>query len=188
MSVGEAADNAKHAQDAAQLAASPSFGALAAITGTGALAAIVMVAALGSDVSGAPPGSQVIDVVQTAEIDQARVSLDAAVAAGLTAEAKSCKAPLAYVTLATSAPAAANAPATVRIRSGNYLSPTFVVSPVPQRVAIPFPAPFPTGQGVLTIEGQAQGLGVALAPVWRTDNLPGRATINVWWNAKARPC
>jgi hypothetical protein len=32
---------------------------------------------------------------------------------------------------------------TVRVRSGSYLSPAFHVTEAPQRVAIPYPAPYP---------------------------------------------
>ena len=60
------------------------------------------------------------------------------------ADAKSCKAPIASVVL-VKRPGTASA--LVRIRSGDDSSPAFQVTDIPQRIAIPYPAPYPTGRG-----------------------------------------
>jgi hypothetical protein len=57
-----------------------------------------------------------------------------------------CPQPLAWVSLARAKP---GPPMTIRLRSGNYISPTFNLAGAPVRVAIPYPAPYEIGQGTL---------------------------------------
>jgi hypothetical protein len=102
----------------------------------------------------------------------------ASIAAAAAEQAKSCKAPIASAVL-TNAPGAG--PRIVQIRSGNYISPPFTLSDVPQRVAFPYPAPFEAGKGVLSIEGAVKGTTVTLHPTATVDPPAPSYVINVWW-------
>ncbi len=99
-------------------------------------------------------------------------------------DARQCKAPLAYLTVSAEAGAAS----AIRIRSGNFLSPQILVTPSPRRVAIPFPAPYPSGKGVLVVEGEAHGLTLWLTPATHYTKLNGPAAINVVWSPTVPPC
>ncbi len=122
--------------------------------------------------------------VATADLAGAAVTLDPAVSQQAVSDAKACKLPIAWVTLAR---LPGGTGGMVRIRSGSYLSPAFAVSDTPQRVAIPFPAPYETGRGVLWMVGEAKGLDVRLYPGWSAASLDGAAPINVVWTPKD-PC
>jgi hypothetical protein len=91
---------------------------------------------------------------------------------------------LGYLTV-VAAPGAT--PGKIRIRSGAYVSPNILVTDAPRRIAIPYPAPYQTGRGIITIEGAAQDLRVWLKPVWQAPALAGAATISVTWIPK-KPC
>ncbi len=54
----------------------------------------------------------------------------------------------------------------IRIRSGDYFSPTFTPSEVPHRVAIPYPEPYAVGRGTISVLGATSGVMIALQPVW----------------------
>jgi hypothetical protein len=163
----------------------PLFIALAgaAITATviaGAMATDRTVAASQASSSAEPTLAK----VATVDLAGAAVTLDPAVSQQAVSDAKACKVPIAWVTLAK---LPGGTGGTVRIRSGSYLSPAFAVSDAPQRVAIPFPAPYETGRGVLWMVGEAKGLDVRLYPGWSTPSLDGAAPINVVWTPKD-PC
>jgi hypothetical protein len=64
---------------------------------------------------------------------------------------------------------------------------TFQVTDTAQRVAIPYPAPYPAGKGVLAVEGEASGVVISLAPDWRIEALHGMQTLDVWWETN-KPC
>jgi hypothetical protein len=64
------------------------------------------------------------------------------------------------------------------------VSPSYVLTDQPQRIAIPFPAAYPSGRGVISVEGQAQNLAVALTPTWKINSLTGTAAMNVIWAPK----
>ncbi|MDR3484234.1 MAG: hypothetical protein P4M05_04910 [Bradyrhizobium sp.] len=114
------------------------------------------------------------------QIDAAAATMNPADAKGAVDDAKSCRVPLAEITLA----AASGTTSTIRVRSGSYLSPSYVLTDQPQRIAIPFPASYPSGRGVISIEGQAQNLAVALTPTWKINSLTGTAARNVIWTPK----
>jgi hypothetical protein len=159
------------------------------ITGAGALLTAGMVAAAmvsGSVASNgaATSGEPTLSALAAGEIAAASVTLDPATSASAVAEAKSCKAPLASVTL-VKAPGSPSG--TVRIRSGGYLSPAFHVTEAPQRVAIPFPAAYPTGRGVLSVVGASAGLSIYLTPGWSVQGLNGAASTHVVWTP-GNPC
>jgi hypothetical protein len=174
-------------------AKSPSaFGALAIVVAGAALTGAIVgaVVAPGSTGSGlqasqAAGGSEpTLAKVAPSEIANAIVTLDPATSQQVAADAKACKAPIAWVTL-TKQPGSAGG--LVRIRSGAYLSPAFQASDVPQRIAMPYPAPYETGRGVLWVIGEGNGLEIDLYPGWTVASLNGTAPINVIWTP-TDPC
>jgi hypothetical protein len=132
----------------------------------------------------APAGQEsVLEVLVPADINAALPTLDPIAAKTAVDEAKNCKAPLAWVTLTQQAGGNGGM---VRIRSGLYMSPPIKLSPVPQRVAIPYPAPYPTGRGVLTLVGEADQVGFFLRPGGVQD-VNGTYSVNVRWQVRT-PC
>jgi hypothetical protein len=91
----------------------------------------------------------------------------------------SCRRPLAWVTL-VSAPG--EPPGRIRLISGSYYSPLFEVSATPIRVALPFPAPYEAGQGVLTAIDAGGGATISLLPAWRVSVEDGKTTRPVTWH------
>jgi hypothetical protein len=90
---------------------------------------------------------------------------------------KSCPLQLAWVSVMRMA----EEPTTIRLRSGSYFSPLFALSDAPQRIALPYPAPYETGHGVLTamiISGRAM---IALTPHWLVTAQHGGTTGEVYW-------
>jgi len=118
------------------------------------------------------------------DITTAFPTLDAATSKAAVEDAKSCKAPLAWVTLVKRPGARGGM---VRISSGSYLSPPFQLTDAPQRIAIPYPAPYPTGRGVLSLVGDADEVWFYLTPGWFIQALKGTASINVHWTP-GNPC
>lgn len=90
---------------------------------------------------------------------------------------RGCEA-LAVVTLA--APPG-GPPARVRLRSGSYDSPAFLLTAAPMRVAIPYPAPVEAGRGTLMVISDGGEAVVALLPPWRLPTAPGEASRLVTW-------
>ena len=89
-----------------------------------------------------------------------------------------CRLPLASVSL-VSAPG--QPPGHIRLISGTYVSPVFEVSAAPVRVAIPFPAPYEIGHGILTAMGDGGSATIALLPAWRVSAADGKTTHAVTW-------
>lgn len=131
-------------------------------------------------------GRKVVDPeLQTVAKDQladAVLSIERS-ATALAEEAKQCRTAMAFVTLQ----AASGQSSVVRIRSGSYVSPNITITDSPRRVAVPYPAPYPTGKGVLSIEGTARGLKAWLNPGRTFESLDQPAWIPVVWTPKA-PC
>jgi len=102
--------------------------------------------------------------------------------AGFLAQSKQraggCPLPLAWVSVAL---APGQPAATVRLRSGSYFSPVFNLSDVPVRVAIPYPAPYETGHGMLTAMDAGGAAIIALLPAWHVPAQTGDATRAVTW-------
>ena len=144
---------------------------------TGALLAGALAALKSSN-----PSRIEIASVPKEQLDEATLSIDRS-AAALAEEARQCKTSLSFVTLQASP----GQPATIRIRSGSYLSPSITVMENARRVAVPFPAPYAVGKGSLSIEGKARGLNVWLNPGRHFTTLDGAALIHVVWTPKA-PC
>lgn len=121
--------------------------------------------------------------VEAADLDAAAQSIPAAEAATHIADAKACRIPMAVLTL-RARPGQAG---TVRIRSGDYWSPSIRVSNEALRVAIPYPAPYETGVGDLAIEGYGASYDVFLRPGWISAGRRGVSLVHVWWTPK-QPC
>jgi hypothetical protein len=94
-----------------------------------------------------------------------------------------CPQPLAWVSLA-SPPEQSGVK--VKLKSGNYFSPTYTLSATPMRVAIPFPSPYETGRGTLTVLHDSGGAIVALQPAWRTPAQAGEGVRVVTWRTSNR--
>ena len=123
-------------------------------------------------------------LVAPTEISDASKTLDPASSEQLASRAKECSVPLAQVAI-WKTPGASGG--TIRIRSGSYISPVFTLTDAPQRVAIPFPAPYASGQGVISVEGAADGAVISVSPAWQINSLVGSASLHVIWTPKD-PC
>ena len=144
-----------------------------------ALMAGIAIAAMLSSQRSSGEGAELASVAGF-EIDAAATTMNPAGAKDAVEDAKSCRVPLAEITLA----AATGTTPTIRVHSGSYVSPSYVLTDQPQRIAIPFPAAYPSGRGVISVEGQAQNLAVALTPTWKINSLTGTAALNVIWTPK----
>ena len=89
-----------------------------------------------------------------------------------------CRTPLAWVTLALPP---GEPVSHIRLISGSYFSPVFNLSVTPIRVAIPFPAPYETGSGVLTAIDAGGAATISLLPTWRVSAQEGKTTRPVTW-------
>ena len=125
-----------------------------------------------------------LSLVAPTEITDASRTLDPASSDQLVSRAKECSVPLAQVAIWKTPGASGGA---IRIRSGAYISPIFNLTDAPQRVAIPFPAPYASGRGVISVEGTADGAVISLLPAWHINSLVGSGSINVIWTPKD-PC
>ena len=123
-----------------------------------------------------------LEVLLPNEINGALPTLDPGASKAAVDDAKNCKAPLAWVTLTQQN----GHGGMVRIRSGQYLSPPIKLTPIPQRIAIPYPAPYPMGRGVLTLVGEADQVGFYLRPGGISD-VNGTYSVNVRWQVR-NPC
>ena len=141
--------------------------------------AIVLVSANSS--SGAASD---LSIVVTADIGAAAQTMDPGAASQLAAAARNCSVPIAHVVIAK---LPGSAGGVIRIRSAIYLSPPFQLTDVPQQVAVPFPAPYPVGAGMLGVEGSATGVVISLRPGWTIPTLDGAAVRNVTWKVGS-PC
>ena len=99
--------------------------------------------------------------------------------AGFKDRSKACPRPLAWVSIVSEPGQPA---ATVRLRSGNYISPLFQLTEVPTRVAVPYPGPYERGTGTLTLVGAGAHVAVALLPVWHVVVQGTDASRNVTWH------
>jgi len=124
-----------------------------------------------------------LEVLVPADINAALPTLDPGTSKAAVDDAKNCKAPLAWVTL-TQRPGEHGD--MVRVRSGPYLSPPIKLTTTPQRVAIPYPAPYPAGRGVLSLVGEADQVGFYLRPGGVHD-VNGTYSVNVRWQVR-NPC
>jgi hypothetical protein len=157
---------------------SPQWRRLAPPLIAGLVAGVAIAAVLSSQRSNGE-GAELASVAGF-QIDAAATTMNPAAAKDAVDDAKNCRVPLAVITLA----AASGTTSTIRVHSGSYVSPSYVLTDQPQRIAIPFPAAYPSGRGVISVEGQAQNLDVALIPTWKINSLTGTAARNVIWTSK----
>jgi hypothetical protein len=143
------------------------------------LTALVVAFALGLN-----PGSSndaKLTAIAVSELDAAASTLLGSQATQRVADAKTCKAPLAVLTVVKQG---GSPDTTIRIRSGDYVSPPFVITDKPQQIAVPFPAPYPVGKGVMSVLGEGKDITVWMTPGWTIPTLAGTATQNVHWDTK----
>jgi hypothetical protein len=167
----------------------PSRGILIIIAGA-LITAGIAAAAVGPGLLGGKPAGPagdaepILSSLAPSDIPAALPTLDPATSKAAVDDAKACKAPLGWVTLVKRPGSRGGM---VRIRSGSYLSPPFQLTEAPQRIAIPYPAPYPTGRGVLSLIGDADEVWFYLTPGWFVPTLKGTASINVHWTP-GNPC
>jgi len=155
------------------------------IAGGLAIAGIAAVTVLPGLVGDKPAGvgeESTLEVLIPADINAALPTLDPGTSKAAVDDAKNCKAPLGWVTLTQRN----GHGGMVRVRSGSYVSPPIKLTPTPQRVAIPYPTPYPTGRGVLTLVGEADQVGFFLTPGGIHD-VNGTYSVNVRWQVR-NPC
>jgi hypothetical protein len=129
-----------------------------------------------------PPNVSELTEVQESDIPGALTTMgppNPALAQFQKAQDGRCRRPLAWVSLAT---APGEPPSHIRLISGTYFSPVFEVTAVPMRVALPYPAPYETGRGLLTAIDVGGSTTIALLPAWRVAAQDGRTTRAVTWN------
>jgi hypothetical protein len=149
------------------------------------IAGIAAITILPGIVGDKPPpvgDESTLEVLVPGDINAALPTLDPGTSKSAVDDAKNCKAPLAWVTLTQRN----GHGGMVRIRSGAYISPPIKLTPAPQRVAVPYPAPYPTGRGVLTLLGEADQVGFFLTPGGIHD-VNGTYSVNVHWQVR-NPC
>lgn len=123
--------------------------------------------------SGAAPPA--IDRVNSADFDKAMTTLSPQALQEAKADPRECRLPMGFILAATPGNPAGG---TVRFRTSRYESPPFVITDKPQRIAIPNPMP-EGGVGLLSVEGDAKGLVVALTPPANMEPVNGAATTMV---------
>jgi hypothetical protein len=149
----------------------------------GIAAGVVLPRIVGDKPAAAVGEESTLEVLAPADINAALPTLDPGTTKAAVDDAKNCKVPLGWVTL-TQRPGGNGG--MVRIRSGQYVSPPIKLTPTPQRVAVPYPAPYPTGRGVLTLVGEADQVGFYLTPGGVHD-VNGAYSVNVRWQVR-NPC
>jgi hypothetical protein len=131
-----------------------------------------------------PDGSQLAPV-ESQDIEGALATLEGSPAflAQFRQKAAGCPTPLASIVVS---PAAGQSAGTVRIRSGGYFSPDFKLAGAPVRIAIPYPAGYETGHGVLTVLHSGGDAIVALTPPWHITAQAASTAHDVTWRTNPR--
>jgi hypothetical protein len=124
----------------------------------------------------AVPAGPVIEMLSSADVAEGMKTLSAQAIQQASSESRQCRIQFGYITVSTPGNAAGG---TVRFRIGAYESPPFVVTDKPQRIAIPNPFPETGGTGILSVNGEAKGLVVALYPPTPMEPVNGSATTAV---------
>ena len=181
-SAGEGSDQAKTEHAASAKGAGRAFAAaVVGVIVTGIVAGGILAGPHGLAVS--PHGAEMATVA-VSDLDAAQFTIAPASQGTLVAGARSCQAPLGVLSLSTTDSARSGY---VRIHSGSYASPYFPVSNIPQRIALPFPAPYATGHGVIVVEGSATDVLLSLTPRLFDAHQVGLKQIPVWWPTD-KPC
>ena len=147
----------------------------------GALSVSIVVGGVAATIigrQGSSSGVLQLEVVPTSALSQVEGTLAPDQAARLMDQARRCREPLARVAIWHSS----NTPGgTVSIISGAYHSPRFVLTAAATLVAFPFPAPYASGQGLLTVVGEANDFAISLQPIHVSNELKGALPIRVYW-------
>ena len=93
-------------------------------------------------------------------------------------EREACRRKLAWVTVSRLPGRPAGR---IRLQSGKYISPAFELTDVPVRVALPYPAPYPSGRGTISVVGTTSDAAVALTPSWQVLARQGFQSHEVTW-------
>lgn len=159
---------------------------IVAAAGSALVAGAVALTVVQSGIGAAPSRGDTprLSSVPQKDIADAVATLTPSAAAPLMEDAKRCRIPLAEVVVSRGTAATGSV---FRIRSGNYLSPLFTVSDVPQRIAIPYPSPYGSASGTILLDGTANGAVIGLSPAQTLTSLPGEQTIPVVWRP-ITPC
>jgi hypothetical protein len=158
------------------------FGAVGLVLTLAAAGFVLMKSDLG--IPGGDAANTTLNFVAQRDIGAAATTLTPSAAGALVEEAQRCKIPLVSMTIEKGSAAIGS---TIRIRSGNYVSPYFTITEGVQRVAVPYPAPYGAGSGTMVIEGSANGAIVGFTPVKKMIDLPGTQSIPVVWRP-VNPC
>jgi hypothetical protein len=118
----------------------------------------------------------VIENVTSADFEKAMTTLSAEALQQARDDPRECRVRMGYITVATPGNPAGG---TVRFRVSSYQTPPFIVTDRPQRIAIPNPFPGTGGTGLLSVDGEAKGLVVALTPPTPMEPVNGTATTEV---------
>jgi hypothetical protein len=148
----------------------------------GAVAMVLKNADLG--VASGDPAQPTVTFVAQGDLGAAATTLTPSAAGALIEDAQRCRVPLVSMTISRGSAALGG---TIRIRSGSYVSPYFIVTDTTQRIAVPYPAPYGSGSGTFVIEGTATGAIVGLTPTKAMLELPGAQSVPVVWRAVS-PC
>jgi hypothetical protein len=97
-------------------------------------------------------------------------------------EREACGRRLAWVTIAHGP---GQPPGRIRLQSGTYTSPAFEITDAPVRVALPYPAPYETGHGAISVIGTTTDAIVALTPPWHVPVQDGLHAQDVTWTPVA---
>jgi hypothetical protein len=153
---------------------------LLTIVGAGVVGGGVIGGMVGALVGTKPGGteSRQLESVPTASLPQVQGTLTPSHAAQIIEEARRCREPLARIAVWHSPNTRGG---TVRIVSRGYQSPPFALTTAPSLVAFPYPAPYSSGRGILTLVGEANDVIVALRPQYMSNELKGSVPIQVWW-------
>jgi len=153
---------------------------LLTIIGGGAAGAIVIGGVAGTLIGRhtGPAGTSQIKPVPTSGLPHVEGTLARDQAARLMEQARRCQEPLAELTIWHSPGTPGGS---ISIISGAYHSPRFPLTATPSVIAVPFPAPYASGQGVFTVVGEANDFIIALEPPVMNNTMNGAVPISVWW-------
>jgi hypothetical protein len=163
--------------------------AIVAAIGGLLIAAAIGAVVMKSDIGFAPGNSgssaqPAVSFVAKSDISEAASTLTPSAAGALVDDAERCRIPLVSMTISKGTAALGS---TIRIRAGSYVSPYFTVTDTMQRIAVPYPAPYGSGAGTYTVEGNANGAILGLTPTKTLLELPGAQNIPVVWRVVS-PC
>jgi hypothetical protein len=130
------------------------------------------------------PSAPLVATVIPQDIPEAIGTLNSITQQTAQADSRECRFPMGFITAMTPGNPAGGV---VIFRTSKYRSPPFHVTDKPQRIAIPNPLPDTGGVDLLSADGDAKGLMVALTPTARMEPVNGTSTVKVIWRPR-QPC